>query len=349
MVDVPAPLVAPGTSPTSDSLHFPSHFTLQNLPSITSPVFNIKDNPFQNTAEKAARQWFEGFGIYDDDKLARYLRLGKFDTFASLAFPNADAARLETCLAFFLWAFATDDLSDEGDFQAKPQDVQTGVDISLGVLYKTEASRPSYPYAAMLHDPLATVSYARIRTSTAPGVSERFCSAFEDWGRAQVEQPRNRALSTLPTVEDFIVMCRVTIGGRMVEAMIEYSLDIDLPDHVLAHPIVAGISEAAIDIYTWPNDLCSLNKEQADGGCQNLVCVSMAERAVDLQTAVDTLTDMLLRRVEDYASLKRQLPTFGPSVDARLSLYHQKLGAFRPGHGGLVLHQSKSVPFPRKN
>jgi len=35
--------------------------------------------------------------------------------------------------------------------------------------------------------------------------------------------------------------------------MIEYSLDLDLPDIVFQHPIIIGMSEATSDIMTWPN------------------------------------------------------------------------------------------------
>lgn len=36
-------------------------------------------------------------------------------------------------------------------------------------------------------------------------------------------------------------------------AMVEYSLDIDLPDYVFEDPIVIAMSHATTDIMTWPN------------------------------------------------------------------------------------------------
>ena len=36
-------------------------------------------------------------------------------------------------------------------------------------------------------------------------------------------------------------------------AMIEYSLDLDIPDHVFENPIVRAMSDATTDIMTWPN------------------------------------------------------------------------------------------------
>ena len=36
-------------------------------------------------------------------------------------------------------------------------------------------------------------------------------------------------------------------------AMVEYSLDLQIPEHVWDHPILQEMSKAVIDIMTWPN------------------------------------------------------------------------------------------------
>ena len=38
-----------------------------------------------------------------------------------------------------------------------------------------------------------------------------------------------------------------------VSAMIEYSLDLDLPDIVFENPIIKAMSDATTDLMTWPN------------------------------------------------------------------------------------------------
>ncbi|VDB95597.1 unnamed protein product [Peniophora sp. CBMAI 1063] len=307
-------------------LSFPRRFFLKDLSAITAPVFALKCSTHRDVAERAARTWFHEVGVYNSKKLDHFLRVGKFDLFAALSFPNADATHLETCLEFFLWAFSTDDLSDEGEYQKSPRDVQAGHDISMRVLRDQHEPRPTYPYAAMLYDILY-----KIRTTSSQGVYERFCRAFEAWSSSQVTQSANRKDRLFPSVDEFILMRRATIGGAMVEAMVEYSLDLDIPAYVFEDPVVKGMSDAANDAMTWPNDLCSFNKEQADGDYQNLICIIMAERGVDLQTAVDILTSMLAERVQDYADLKRKLPSFGSEIDARLATYHENLEHFVQG------------------
>lgn len=46
----------------------------------------------------------------------------------------------------------TDDLSDEGDLQSKPDAVQAGHDVSIHVVNVPTSPRPEYPYAAMFYE-----------------------------------------------------------------------------------------------------------------------------------------------------------------------------------------------------
>jgi hypothetical protein len=138
---------------------------------------------------------------------------------------------------------------------------------------------------------------------------------------------------------------------HMDAAIIEYAVQADLPDNVFDHPTVIAMSQAATDILTWPNDLASFNvsfvvpscpaawltlpqKEQAEGDYQNFVCVLMRERGLSLQSAVDTLTNMIASRVGEYIQLRAALPSFGAEADAHLRRYlaeveHETYGAVR--------------------
>jgi len=229
-------------------------------------------------------------------------------------------------MAFFLWSFSFDDLSDEGELQSKPERVQVGVDITMEVLDRPEAPPPPFKYAAMLHD-----VWRRFRATASPGACNRFYRAVVNWTKAQVEQVRLRSVSTIPSVEEFIVLRRRTIGAEMVEAIIEYSLDIKIPEWVWDHPILVGMSHAVIDIMTWPNDLISFNKEQSDNDYQNLVVCVMLEHNTGLQCAVDIVTEMFAQRVADYADLKKRLPSFGPDIDGELAKYLTALEQYTQG------------------
>ncbi|KAF9262323.1 terpenoid synthase [Marasmius fiardii PR-910] len=307
---------------------FPPSFVLRNICNITGSAFELKENANRTQANNTVLRWFKRhvFHVYDEEQAQKWLQYGRFDAFAALSFPDAELSHLETCLAFFLWAFSTDDLSDEGDLQRNPEEVNHGHEASRRILNDPDAPQPEYPYAGMLWDILR-----RIRSTSTEGAYRRFVQAYLDWSGSQVKQASNRKVDHIPPVDEFILMRRCTIGAALVEAMVEYSLDIDLPDYVFEDPVFIAMSHATSDIMTWPNDLCSFNKEQADRDYQNLVCVLQHAHKLDLQGAVDMLTEMIHDRVEEYLELKKRLPSFGPEVDAALNKYHVALENFTQG------------------
>ncbi|THU81293.1 terpenoid synthase [Dendrothele bispora CBS 962.96] len=110
-----------------------------------------------------------------------------------------------------------------------------------------------------------------------------------------------------------------------------YSLDIDLPDYVFERPTIRAMSDATNDLMTWPNDICSFNKEQADGDYSNLVFIVMEEKDLGLQDVIDYVITMLSDRVDEYITLKRSLPSFGSEVDRELARYLKALEQFVQG------------------
>ncbi|KIK65941.1 hypothetical protein GYMLUDRAFT_257858 [Collybiopsis luxurians FD-317 M1] len=305
-------------------LPLPSTFVLRDLSKITGAFFELKVNPYQEQANRSSEEWFKLMNTYEGQNLARFLS-HRFDIFAGLSFPDADQEHLETCIKFFFWAFALDDSSDEGELQDKPDRHQQGVDVCLSV-FQNPDKPTGFPFAEMLRS-----LWAILTRSSPKGVCERFAIAVENFCKAQVRQAGNRADRMILPVNDFIVMRRHTIGDALVKAIVEYSLDLDIPDYVFAHPIICEILDATNDITTWPNDICSFNKEQADGDYQNLVYCVMVEQGVELQIAIDTVIEMVQDRIKEYIHLKAQVPSFGLDIDNQVARYLKALEHFIQG------------------
>lgn len=53
--------------------------------------------------------------------------------------------------------------------------------------------------------------------SASAGTIARFGRAVEAFTNSQIQQARNRSLSQMPCVNDFILMRRATIGAALVE------------------------------------------------------------------------------------------------------------------------------------
>ena len=57
----------------------------------------------------------------------------------------------------------------------------------------------------------------------------------------------------------------------------------------------------------------------------------MVEHNIELQDAINVLTDMVDVRVTEYLNLKASLPSFGKTVDLQLARYHTALENFVQG------------------
>jgi len=178
-----------------------------------------------------------------------------------------------------------------------------------------------YPYAEMLRSLWKNIN----ESVTNKSICARFARGVEIWFKAQIQQGGNRALSQILTIEKFILMRREAFGAAMVEAMVEYSVDIQVPDEVFKDPTVRAMLEAIHDLMAWPNDICSFNKEQADGDYQNLVYCIMLEKGLDLQSAIDFATDMVRARVKEYVNLKSEVPSFGSETDEEVARFIKAL------------------------
>ena len=54
-------------------------------------------------------------------------------------------------------------------------------------------------------------------------------------------------------IETYIEMRRDTSGCKPVFNLVEYSLDLELPDNVIKHPVIVALNQGANDLVTWSN------------------------------------------------------------------------------------------------
>lgn len=267
-------------------------------------------NPHHIAARDDIYEWYTKFPIYENEKhRAAFLQQSRFDVMAALSFPHATEFQLGACLIFYLWSFVVDDIADEGVCQEDTEAFVRLTKICMEVLNDTEGTmkRSNDPYVEMLQDLLA-----RMRTTGSEGMLRRFTQGFNDWSSSQITQSQQRSNGELPRVRKFLTERRNTFGIGMACALIEYTMDIDLPDFIFKDPTVVEMTEAMFDVTIWANDLCSFNKEQAQGDYQNLIPILMQEYRLDLQSAISKLTEMVRQRLDRYYHLKAQLhPIYG--------------------------------------
>jgi Terpene synthase family 2, C-terminal metal binding len=76
---------------------------------------------------------------------------------------------------------------------------------------------------------------------------------MEMFFQAVHQQASYRSDGTDPDLETYIAMRRETSGCKPVFDLIEYSLDLELPEEVVDHPIILALNQSANDLVTWSN------------------------------------------------------------------------------------------------
>jgi alpha-muurolene/germacrene-A/gamma-muurolene synthase len=70
------------------------------------------------------------------------------------------------------------------------------------------------------------------------------------------QQALYRASDIVPDFDTYVEMRRETSGCKPVFDLIEYSLDMELPDAVMEHPVIAALNNGTNDLVTWSNVSC---------------------------------------------------------------------------------------------
>jgi hypothetical protein len=153
------------------------------------------------------------------------------------------------------------------------------------------------------------------------------------------QQAFYRADGIVPDLETYIEMRRDTSGCKPVFDLVEYSLDLELPDDVIEHPVIVALNQGANDLVTWSNvsatlppprpyanekddqDLFSYNVEQSRGDTHNMICVFMIHDGLSLQQAVDRVGEMCKQTIDAFIENQTQVPSWGDGVDRDVGLY----------------------------
>ncbi len=147
------------------------------------------------------------------------------------------------------------------------------------------------------------------------------------------QQALYRADEIVPDWDTYIEMRRETSGCKPVFDLIEYSLDLELPDAVVEHPVIVALNNGANDLVTWSNvsarlvaiadphllpvankrsaqqDLFSYNVEQSRGDTHNMICVFMSNDGLSLQQAVDRIGDLCKQTIDTFIENQAQVPS----------------------------------------
>ncbi|MCJ1269585.1 hypothetical protein MMC22_009477 [Lobaria immixta] len=163
--------------------------------------------------------------------------------------------------------------------------------------------------------------WTRFRASSSPILQQRFNDIFIEYATAAVKQTGIRERRTCPSVEEYIALRRCTGAVEVCFLLVEYMLEIEVPDIAWRHPIIQSLREAANDIVLWGNDISSFNREQAAGDHQNLVAIVSITKDIPVQVALEYVFLMFQWAIDRWFELRSQIPKFDAETDEIVSKY----------------------------
>lgn len=168
---------------------------------------------------------------------------------------------------------------------------------------------------------LARDYWSRCVRDARPDVQARFKSSMQMFFEAVQRQAEDRGENVVPDLESYIDVRRDTSGCKPVFDLIEYSLDLELPEKVVEHPVIKALNQGANDLVTWSNDIFSYNVEQARGDTHNMICIFMAHEDLTLQEAVDRVGALCKQTIDAFVENQARVPSWGPDIDRDVQLY----------------------------
>ncbi|SDM62252.1 terpene synthase family protein [Allokutzneria albata] len=259
--------------------------------------------------EKRSIDWFQGFGVFPGEAGRALLRGWQFPALAARAYPEEDAERVRIVADFVHWTTFDDVLIDTD--HSHVDDVLPGAPPDLLAVATKMVRMLEVPDAALLPgDPwIRSLMDLRRRLGTiaAPEQMARWTGAFREYLLAATWKRFCRQARRLPSLADYVTMRTADGGVQMYVALSEVVGGYRLTDRDLATPAVRAVTEMALTLIAWDNDLFSHYKESLTAGpCINLIDVIAGERGCSLEDAVPVAVAMRDRVMCRYMAVRER-------------------------------------------
>ncbi|WP_371669213.1 multidrug MFS transporter [Streptomyces sp. NBC_00289] len=264
-------------------------------PSLSLPVieaaFPRQLHPYWPRLQEKTRTWLLEKRLMPPDKVAEYADGLCYTDLMAGYYTSAPDEVLQAIADYSAWFFAWDDRHD--------RDIVHGrAGAWRRLRFRLHAALDA-PRDHLRHeDPLvAAFADSMVRLySFQPGAwNARFARHFHEVIEAYDREFHNRTTQTVPTVEEYLALRRLTFAHWIWTDLLEPSAGRVLPDRVRKHPAYRRAALLSQEFAAWYNDLCSLPKEIAGDEVHNLGLSLITHEGLTLEEAVGEVR----RRVEE--------------------------------------------------
>ncbi|KAH9477941.1 Delta(6)-protoilludene synthase [Psilocybe cubensis] len=180
--------------------------------------------------------------------------------------------------------------------------------------------------------------WKRASANSPKAAKERFIKTWIAYVESIYLQANRRDKSYICTIDEYIATRRDNIGTYPTFFFTEMSLGVDIPHHIMEHPIIVRMARDIIDLTTLGNDMYSYKKEVLAGDTgYNAVTVVMHNLRLSVDEAIQWISNLQDDLVADFLTLredvvnKRSFSTYGAEMDRQIESYIDGLGQWMRG------------------
>lgn len=297
-----------------------------SVPTLDCP-FDDAISPYASQVDRHVVEWACRFDLpRDDDEIAR-LREARVGRLAARTTPRASVEALEFLADWQMWLFAFDDqYCDESAIGADLARLAEVVTAFMRVLDRAgEPGRRADPFIAALTD-----LRDRLATVAADTQVFRFNNAVRGYFLAQFWEASHRAADRPAGLAEYQAMRRHSGAVPTCVALIDVADGFDLAAQDFCRADVRAITDMAVNVTCWANDILSYPKEAARSlKVHSLPAVLARERRLPLAGALSAAAALHDQEVARYIEAEGSLRG---TASAELRWYLDGLRAWMGGN-----------------
>lgn len=225
----------------------------------SQPVcININFNKLKNETST----WLINYKIFNYNKSINVA--SDFSHLTSLAHPFTSYDKLLGLCKHFIWIFIIDDEAEK--YREKSYKVKDLYQDIINIIYKKEFNNNNL-LAINFSDVFRTLNFRKT-------MLRRFTKRFEEYVEGLIFESNNiYEINKYPNIELFCKNRRKTSESHVVATLIEYGINIDLPNEINENYLINELNMCFIDITFIINDIYSFKKEYLDDYFMNLIYI----------------------------------------------------------------------------
>ena len=274
--------------------------------------------------EEHVIRWAQHYELPGDDVELSQTKVGRL---AARTTPRASVTALELLADWQMWLFLFDDrYSDESatgaDLLRLSQlvtDFMLVMDNVGGIRFRSD------PFTAALGNLMD-----RLMAMATDWQAARFVHAVRGYFLSQFWEAGHRADDRPAGLDEYTTMRRHSGAVPTCMALIDLANGFELPADLYWRPDVRAVSDIAVNVTCWANDILSFPKEsQRSLKVHSLPAVLAAERGLGVFEAITMAADMHDGEVDRYLEAERVLRA---AADAQLLRYLRGLRSWMAGN-----------------